>query len=145
MVANEMPSVWYGSLAEYAERLSRLRVTHSTKYRQEEMEMDKETRRPRTGSKSLADTAGEKASTDSGQARLRSELFTINDKGEYCFGTSCVSLRIKPGSGEVRVIVDRNECGSDIAEQLVDSLFGEIVKGAPTVYESKSKARQRQE
>jgi len=107
--------------------------------------MAKEDRPIRTSKQAIQDIAGKKASTDSGQARLRSELFTINDKGEYCFGTSCVSLRIKPGSGEVRVIVDRNECGSDIAEQLVDSLFGEIVKGAPTVYESKSKARQRQE
>jgi len=68
-----------------------------------------------------------------------SDFFYINDKGEYCFGTSCFSLRVKPGAGEVRVVVDRNECGAD-AQALVDALFGEVVKGAPTVYETVSKA-----
>lgn len=80
---------------------------------------------------------------DSGQARKRSasDLFWVNDKGEYCFGTACFQMRIKPGSEEVRVIVDRNECGKD-AQQVVDVLFAEVVKGAPTVYETKSKVKE---
>jgi len=102
------------------------------------MAMDKKPRPGRTGSQAVQDTPGKKTPTDSRPAGDGSELFYINDQGEYCFGTDCFSMRIKPGSGEVRVIVDRNECGDD-AKQIVDALFGEVVKGAPTVYESKSK------
>jgi hypothetical protein len=93
-----------------------------------------------TSSKAIQSSPGEKAKADSRPAGERgiADLFTINEQGEYCFGTSCFSLRVKPGAGEVRVVVDRNECGVD-AQQLVDALFGEVVKGAPTVYETKSK------
>jgi hypothetical protein len=84
------------------------------------------------------DIAGDKVAGDSRPIDKGSNLFYINERGEYCFGTSCFSMRIKPGSGEVRVVVDRNECGID-AEQVVDALFGEVSKGAPTVYEAKSK------
>ena len=104
--------------------------------------MDKKHGPAGTGSKGTQSTPGSKVTPDSKPAGEGSDLFTINEHGEYCFGSGCISMRIKPGSGEVRVVVDKNECGSDIAEQLVDSLFGEIVKGAPTVYESKSKAKE---
>ncbi len=101
--------------------------------------MDKESRRPGTGSESLPATPGAPAPADSRQAGKGSEsdFFYLNDKGEYCFGTKCFSMRVKPGAGEVRVVVDRNECGDD-AQALVDALFGEVVKGAPTVYETVS-------
>ncbi len=102
--------------------------------------MDKARRQSRTGSEDVSDAPGAPASADSGQAgeRGESDFFYVNDKGEYCFGTKCFSLRVKPGAGEVRVVVDRNECGTD-AQALVDALFGEVVKGAPTVYETVSK------
>jgi len=100
--------------------------------------MDKTARPKRTGSQDVQDSTGSKAKGDSGQVGKGSELFTINEQGEYCFGTNCFSMRVKPGDGEVRVIVDRNECGED-AQRVVDALFGEVAKGAPTVYESKSK------
>ena len=84
-------------------------------------------------------SVGAEAAPDSGEvdARSHSKLFSLNDKGEYCFGTDCFSMRIKPGAGEVRVVVDRNECDVD-GQAVVDALFGEVVKGVPTVYESKS-------
>jgi len=101
--------------------------------------MAKEDRSERASVKITQDNASAPAPADSRPAGSGGEgdLFYINDKGEYCFGTSCFSMRIKPGAGEVRVIVDRNECGAD-GQALVDALFGEVVKGAPTVYESKS-------
>jgi hypothetical protein len=106
------------------------------------MAMDKELRPKRTSSQDVQNPAGSKAKADSGQARKGSEgdLFYINDQGEYCFGTECFSMRVKPGAGEVRVIVDRNECGTD-AQAVIDTLFSEVVKGAPTVYETKTQVK----
>lgn len=91
-----------------------------------------------TSRKDVSDTPGRKAPADSRPAGEGSELFTINDKGEYCFGTSCFQMRVKPDAGEIRITVDRNECGTD-AQKMVDALFGEVIKGVPTVYESRSK------
>ncbi len=107
--------------------------------------MDKESRQSRTGSEGLKNSPGAPAPEDSGQAGERGagDFFYLNNKGEYCFGTKCFSLRVKPGAGEVRVVVDRNECGED-AQALVDALFGEVVKGAPTVYETVSKVEKKQ-
>jgi len=104
------------------------------------MAMVKESGQPGKGSKGAQDSPGTSTPPDSGQAGERSEsdFFYVNDKGEYCFGTKCFSLRVKPGAGEVRVVIDRNECGAD-AQALVDALFSEVVKGAPTVYETVSK------
>lgn len=92
--------------------------------------------------KNVPNTGGGKITPDSrpaGEGGV-SDLFTINDQGEYCFGTSCFQMRVKPGAGEIKVVVDRNECGTD-AQRLVDALFGEVVKGVPTVYETKSKIK----
>ena len=102
--------------------------------------MDKKVR-PQGGSSEAVQTSSVEAiKVNSRQAGdgSGSDLFHINEQGEYCVGTSCFSMRFKPGAGEVRVIVDRNECGTD-AQQIVDALFGEVIKGAPTVYETKSK------
>ncbi len=100
--------------------------------------MAKESRPIRTSDKAIQDTASKKAKANIRPIGDGSELFTINEQGEYCFGTSCFSMRVKPDSSEIRVVVDRNECGAD-AQLLVDTLFGAVVKGVPTVYETKSK------
>jgi hypothetical protein len=106
------------------------------------MEMEKKIGPVGTGSKGVSVTASGEIATDSRPAGNGGEspLFYINNEGEYCFGTSCFSMRIKPGAGEVRVVVDRNECGTD-AKEIVDALFSEVVKGAPTVYETKSSVK----
>jgi len=102
------------------------------------MAMAKESRSIRTGKQDIQAPASKKAKADIRPAGDGSELFTINEQGEYCFGTSCFSMRVKPDSSEIRVVVDRNECGAD-AQLLVDTLFGAVIKGIPTVYETKSK------
>jgi len=102
--------------------------------------MDKKSRPERASSQGVQNSPGSKAKGDSGQAGKGSELFSINEQGEYCFGTECFSMRVKPGTGEVRVLVDRNECGTD-AQAVVDALFSEVVKGAPTVYETKTQVK----
>lgn len=88
--------------------------------------------------KEVKNTPGVSPKANSGAADKGSDsLYWVNDKGELCWGTSCFSMRVKPGSGEVRVVVDRNECGAD-TKQLVDTIFGEVIKGAKTVYETES-------
>lgn len=104
------------------------------------MAMAKTDRPKGTSSQDIQGPVGKKAPADIRPAGEGSELFTINEQGEYCFGTSCFSMRVKPGAGEIKVIVDRNECGED-AQRVVDALFGEVIKGVPTVYESKSKVK----
>ena len=103
--------------------------------------MDKKTRPLRTGSQANETTPGKEAKADSGQAGAGSDQFYINDAGEVCIGTRCFSLRFKPGEREVRVSIDRNECGADM-QPFIDSLYQELGQGAPTVYETKSKIQE---
>lgn len=102
--------------------------------------MDKKNRPKRAGSNHVSDASSSKVKDNSGPAGKGSQglNFRLNEQGEYCIGDDCFQMRIKPGAGEVRVVVDRNECGID-GQQVVDALFGEVVKGAPTVYETVSK------
>jgi len=107
--------------------------------------MDEKARSVRPSVKGVQAAPGSKDAPDSGSpgARGRDDGFYVNDQGEYCVGTSCFSMRFKPGKGEIRVVVDRNECGQD-AQQIVDALFGEAVKGVPTVYETVSEVKRKE-
>lgn len=80
---------------------------------------------------------GTATTPDSSPTDKGSDFFTINDKGEYCVGVGCFAMRFKPGGGEIKVTVDRNECGAD-ADEIIGALFGEVMKGVPTVYETSS-------
>ena len=103
--------------------------------------MDKESGPNRTSVKGVQGVVSAKAKADSGPAGKGSDSLTwVNDQGELCYGTECFSIRVKPGSEEVRIVIDRNECGAD-TKQLVDTLFGEVIKGAKTVYETKSEVK----
>jgi hypothetical protein len=111
------------------------------------VDMDKKSGPKRTGGQGVQDAPSKASKADSGQTRVGSHKlnYRVNEQGEYCIGDECFQMRVKPGAGEVRVVIDRNECGTD-AQQVIDALFGELTHGAPTVYETKStKARQRQE
>ena len=92
----------------------------------------------RTGSQDIQNTPSKEVKADSGQAGDGSGEFYVNDKGEICIGTKCFALRFKPGEREVRVKIDRNECGADM-KPFIDALYQELGQGAPTVYETKSK------
>jgi len=107
--------------------------------------MAEKARSVRASGEGVQDTPGSKTAPDSRSpgARSPNDIFHVNDKGEYCVGTSCFSMRFKPGQGEIRVVVDRNECGQD-AQQIVDALFGEAVKGVPTVYETVSEVKRKE-
>lgn len=101
------------------------------------MEMDKEARPKGTSGSNIQAVAGSKAKADSGSPGERGQGVWVNEQGELCIGTSCFSLAVNAHKNEVRVRIDRNECGADI-QPFIDDLLGEIVKGAPTVYETKS-------
>ena len=95
--------------------------------------------RPQGGSvKTAKDTSSKKAEADSRQTDERSEGIWVNERGEVCIGNKCFSLRVSPGGGEVRVKIDRNECGADL-QPLIDEVYQALGKGAPTVYETASK------
>lgn len=95
----------------------------------------------RTGSQANEATPGKEAKANSGQTGNGSSEFYVNDAGEVCIGTRCFSLRFKPGEREVRVKIDRNECGLDM-QPFIDALYQELGQGAPTVYETKSKIQE---
>jgi hypothetical protein len=100
--------------------------------------MAKEDRPIRTSGKAVPSAPGKEAKADSRQAGDGSSEFYVNDAGEFCIGTKCFALRFKPGEREVRVKIDRNECGADM-QPFIDALYQELGQGAPTVYETKSK------
>lgn len=106
------------------------------------MDMAKELGPKRGSSKSVQTTPGKATPDDSRPPRAGSEEFYLNDDGEICVGTKCFALRFKPGSHEVRVKIDRNECGADM-QPFIDALYQELGQGAPTVYETSSKVERK--
>ncbi|MBA7554014.1 hypothetical protein ES705_46624 [subsurface metagenome] len=99
--------------------------------------MAKENRSAGASVKTAKDTASKKAEADSRQADGRSDGIWVNERGEVCIGTKCFSLRVKTDTNEVRVKIDRNECGTDL-QPLIDEVYQALGKGAPTVYETVS-------
>jgi len=102
--------------------------------------MDKETRRPGTGSKSLADALGATAKTDSGQAGDGSISAWVNERGETCIGSKCFSLAFREGDEDITVRIDKNECGQDMLP-VVDEILSAVGRGGRTIYETKSLIR----
>ena len=100
--------------------------------------MAKEDRSIRTGSKDIQGITGKEAEADSRQTGERSDGIWINEQGEVCIGNKCFSLRVKPDGSEVRIKIDRNECGTDL-QPVIDEIYQALGKGAPTVYETASK------
>jgi hypothetical protein len=100
--------------------------------------MAKESRPDGASRKDIQDIAGKKAEADSRQTRERSDGIWVNEQGEVCIGNKCFSLRVKPDGSEVRVKIDRNECGTDL-QPVIDEIYQALGKGAPTVYETASK------
>jgi len=105
------------------------------------MEVDKEIRSQGAGGKNIQDIAGKKAEADSRQTGERSDGIWINEQGEVCIGNKCFSLRVKSDGSEVRVKIDRNECGDDL-QPVIDGIYQALGKGAPTVYETASKVEE---
>ena len=103
--------------------------------------MAKEGGPKRSGSEAVPPAAGKEVEADSGSPGEGSNEFYVNDQGEICIGTKCFALRFKPGDREVRVKIDRNECGADM-QPFLDALYQELGQGAPTVYETKSVIRE---
>jgi len=99
--------------------------------------MDKETRRPGTGSKSLADALGAKAEADSGQTGDGGVKTWVNERGEVCVGSKCFSLAFREGDEDVTIRIDKNECGADMLP-VVDSILSAVGRGGRTIYETKS-------
>ncbi len=61
----------------------------------------------------------------------------VNDRGEVCFGNECFSLTVDAERNQVRVEINRDECGPELQETL-DQLHSVLGHGAVTVYETKS-------
>ena len=61
----------------------------------------------------------------------------VNDRGEVCIGNECFNLTVDAERGEVRVEINRDECGSELQDTL-DQLHQVLGRGARTVYETKS-------
>jgi len=80
---------------------------------------------------------GKKDAPGGGQAGAGSVKPYVNDRGEVCFGNECFSLAVDADRGEVRVTINRDECGVELQETL-DQLHQVLGRGARTVYETKS-------
>lgn len=93
-----------------------------------------------TGSQGVQAATGKSAQADSGPAGSGSEGVYVNDQGEVCIGSRCFYMRFKPDTQEVRVKIDRNECGADL-QPLIDDIVLGVSKGSPTVYETESKPK----
>jgi len=61
----------------------------------------------------------------------------VNEHGDICIGNECFNLTIDTERAEVRVTINRDECGEELQETL-DLLHQVLGRGARTVYETKS-------
>jgi len=61
----------------------------------------------------------------------------VNERGEVCIGNECFNLTVDADRGEVRVTINRDECGDEL-QQTLDQLHQVLGRGARTVYETKS-------
>lgn len=62
----------------------------------------------------------------------------LDAEGRLCVGSECFTVMADAKRGEVRVEIDRDECG-DVVNEVIDDMVMLIGRGAPTVYVTKSK------
>jgi hypothetical protein len=98
--------------------------------------MDKKHGSARSSKSSVQSPSSTPAEADSGSAREGSENrgVYVNERGEVCYGSECVTLAVDPERREVRVNIKRS--GPCDVNTLVQALRETFDKGASkTVYE----------
>ena len=101
------------------------------------LEMAKKLRPDGNGNSEPEAAGGEETGSGGGQAQARGAEPYVNDRGEVCLGNECFNLAIDSERGEVRVTINRDECGPELQETL-DQLHQVLGRGARTVYETRS-------
>jgi len=84
--------------------------------------------------------AGEKTGVGSSEAPAGGAEPYVNDRGEICIGNECFNLAVDAERGEVRVTINRDQCGDELQETL-DQLHQVLGHGARTVYETRSESK----
>jgi len=64
----------------------------------------------------------------------------VNEHGDLCIGNECFNLSVDTEHGEVRVTINRDECGAEL-QQTLDALHMALGRGARTVYETRSESK----
>ena len=62
----------------------------------------------------------------------------LNERGEICFGNDCFTVAVDAERKEVRLTIDRDQCGDELQSTL-DNLNVVLGRGATTVYVTKVK------
>jgi len=99
--------------------------------------MVKKLRSAGTGGQDTKAPASQKDAPGGGSAGAGSAEPYINQHGEVCIGNECFNLAIDADRGEIRVSINRDECGPEL-QQTLDQLHQVLGRGARTVYETKS-------
>jgi len=89
------------------------------------------------GDKDTKADVGEEAAPGGGSPGAGSTQPYVNDRGEICFGNECFNLSVDTERNQVRVEINRDECGAELQETL-DLLHSVLGHGASTVYETRS-------
>lgn len=101
------------------------------------MEMAKKLRSGGNGDQGVKAPASQETEAGGGPDGAGSFQPYVNDRGEVCIGNECFNLTVDADRGEIRVEINRDECGSDLQDTL-DQLHQVLGRGARTVYETKS-------
>jgi len=99
--------------------------------------MAKKLRPGRNGDQDAKAPASQETTPGGGPAGAGSAQPYVNDRGEVCFGNECFSLTVDTERNQVRVEINRDECGPELQETL-DQLHQVLGHGASTVYETRS-------
>ena len=101
------------------------------------LEMVKKLRPTGGGDQDVQAAAGKKVTPSGGPAGEGGAQPFVNELGEVCIGNECFNLAIDANRGEIRVTINRDECGPEL-QQTLDSLHQVLGRGARTVYETKA-------
>jgi len=101
------------------------------------LEMVKKLRSGGDRDKDAEANASQETAPGGGTAGTGSSQPYVNERGEVCFGNECFSLSVDAERNQVRVEINRDECGAELQETL-DLLHSVLGHGASTVYETRS-------
>jgi len=83
---------------------------------------------------------GKETGSGGGQTEAGGAKPFINDRGEVCIGNECFNLAVDADRGEIRVSINREECGAELQETL-DELHQVLGRGGRTVFETRSEPK----
>ena len=83
-------------------------------------------------------------SRNSDKKPKQNDLITVKDDGSICIGDDCIVIT-PTKEGDVHIITNEETCTKEVIDAWTNKIVTGAARGGATIYETKSKAKEKEE